>query len=335
MAVFQYLVSIATVGVIFSLLCLGLNMRYGWSGDLDLAYYMFGALGAYTYGVVTLPPAHLPPPDGYILGLSAPFVVGIVAAMLVAGLGSLLLGAIALRNLRGDYFSIVTIVTTLIVYATISQYTPLFDGFSGIFGYSEPFNSVLGLDVETYPLFYLGVSAAFLVVVYLFCERLFKSPYGRTMRAIREDDKAAMAFGRDVYRMKLKNYVISGMIAALGGALLSIWLTSWSPQAWSPIETLLLYAAIFVGGTGNNRGVMIGAVFIFVFIQEITRFIPTVHLGATQLAASRTLLIGLLIIGVLWLRPQGLLPEPRAIDKDPSKPPPEQQPVPKSELAVE
>ena len=129
--------------------------------------------------------------------------------------------------------------------------------------------------------------------------------------------------------------VISGMIAGLGGALLSIWLTSWSPQAWSPIETLLLYAAIFVGGTGNNRGVMIGAVFIFVFIQEITRFIPTVHLGATQLAASRTLLIGLLIIGVLWLRPQGLLPEPRSIDKDPSKPPPEQQPVAKSELAVE
>src|SRR4030081_2433859 len=198
MAVFQYLVSIATVGVIFSLLCLGLNMRYGWSGDLDLAYYMFGALGAYTYGVVTLPPANLPPPDGYILGLSAPFVVGIVAAMLVAGLGSLLLGAIALRNLRGDYFSIVTIVTTLIVYATISQYTPLFDGFSGIFGFSEPFNSVLGLDVETYPPFYLGGGAWFLVLVSLFGERLFKSPYGRAMRAIREDDKAAMAFGRDV-----------------------------------------------------------------------------------------------------------------------------------------
>ena len=335
MAIFQYLVSIATVGVIFSLLCLGLNMRYGWTGDLDLAYYMFGALGAYTYGVVTLPPAHLPPPDGYILGLSAPFVLGILAAMAVAGLGSLILGAIALRNLRGDYFAIVTIVTTLIVYATISQYTPLFDGFSGIFGFTLPFNTVLQLDVETYPLFYLGVSIFFLVMVYLFCERLFKSPFGRTMRAIREDDNAAMAFGRDVYRMKLKNYVISGMIAGLGGALLSIWLTSWSPQAWSPIETLLLYAAVFVGGTGNNRGVMIGAVFIFVFIQEITRFIPTVHLGETQLAASRTLLIGLLIIGVLWLRPQGLIPEPRAIDKDPNAPPPAKRPVPSSELAVE
>ena len=319
--ILEYVISIATVGVIFSLLCLGLNLRYGWTGDLDLAYYLFGALGAYTYGVVTLPVAHLPPPDGYILGLGAPFVVGIVAAMLVGGIGSLLLGAIALRNLRGDYFRIVTVVTTLIVYATISQYTPLFDGFSGLFGYAQPFNGVLDLDTATYPLFYLGLSTVFLVAVYLFLERLFKSPFGRTLRSIREDDTAAAAFGRDVFKMKMKSYVMSGMIAALGGALLSIWLTSWSPQAWSPIETLLLYAAVFVGGTANNRGVMVGAFFIFVFIQEITRFIPSFHLGETQLAASRTLLIGLLIIGVLWWRPQGLIPEPHPRDPEPAGPP--------------
>ena len=218
--VLEYLFGIATVGVIFSILALGLNLRYGWTGNLDLAYFMFVALGAYTYGVFTLPPSHLPPPDGYILGLSQPFIVGLLAAAVVSGLLSLLVGVVALRNLRGDYFAIVTICTALIVYAVIGQLTPLFDGFTGLFGYAQPFNDIMQLDTATYPLFYLGLCSIFLVIVYFLVQRLYNSAFGRTLRATREDETAAAAFGRNVYRMKLKAYVISGMIAGLGGALL-------------------------------------------------------------------------------------------------------------------
>jgi ABC-type branched-subunit amino acid transport system permease subunit len=114
--------------------------------------------------------------------------------------------------------------------------------------------------------------------------------------------------------MKLKTFIIGGVIAGLGGSVLVEYLTSWSPQAWSPIETFLLYAAVLVGGTASNNGVIVGAFFIYVFIQEITRFIPSLHLGATSLASVRDILIGLLIIGMLWFRPQGIWPEPR--DKD-------------------
>jgi ABC-type branched-subunit amino acid transport system permease subunit len=318
-ALIEYLISIATIGVIFSISALGLNLRYGWTGDLDLAYYLFVAIGAYTYSVLTLPPAHLPPPDGYILGLSLPFVVGVLGAMAVCGVSSFLLGLVALRRLRGDYFSIVTVAATLIMYAFFSQYIPLFNGFNGVFGLGQPFNDVLNFAPADYPLFYLGLCAAVLVILYVVIEMLYRSPFGRALRSVREDEVAAAAFGRNVFSLKLKAYVIGGVIAGLAGSLLVNFLTAWSPAAWTPIETFLLYAAIFVGGTANNRGVVVGAFFIFVFIQEVTRFIPVVHIGETALAAARDISIGLLIIAILWFRPQGILPEPRARDREPKQ----------------
>jgi branched-chain amino acid transport system permease protein len=322
-SVVQYLVSVATLGVIFSICTLGLNLRYGWVGDFDLSFYLFIALGAYIYAVLTLGPSTLPPPDTYILGLHLPFIVGVLGAMVACGLGSLLLGAVALRRLRGDYFGIVTVAATLICYALFSQDTALFNGYNGVFGLAQPFNDILNLSPNAYTIFYLGLCVVALIAVYLFVERLYKSPFGRVLRAIREDEVAAQAFGRDVYWLKLKAYVIGGVIAGLGGALLVNFLTAWSPAAWSPIETFLLYAAIFVGGTANNRGVILGAFFIFVFIQEITRFLPSHYLGETQVAAARDVVIGLLIIAVLWLRPQGLIPEPRMKDRAAEAPVPD------------
>jgi ABC-type branched-subunit amino acid transport system permease subunit len=158
-----------------------------------------------------------------------------------------------------------------------------------------------------------------LVILYVVIEMLYRSPFGRALRSVREDEVAAAAFGRNVFSLKLKAYVIGGVIAGLAGSLLVNFLTAWSPAAWTPIETFLLYAAIFVGGTANNRGVVVGAFFIFVFIQEVTRFIPVVHIGETALAAARDISIGLLIIAILWFRPQGILPEPRARDREPKE----------------
>jgi ABC-type branched-subunit amino acid transport system ATPase component/ABC-type branched-subunit amino acid transport system permease subunit len=309
----QYIVGLATTGVIFSVIALALNVRWGWAGEFDIALFAFVAIGAYVYSVITLPPSNLPPPGGYILGLRWPFLLGVVAAIVVAGLLSGIAGAVALRKLRDDYFGITTLAITLILALVIGTYTPLFDGYEGLYGMPQPLSSVgaFGPDGGNY----LIICIVALVLTYLVLERLGKSPFGRTVKSVREDDTASAAFGRNVYLVKLKAYIIGGCVAGLGGALLAAYITAFNPYGWTPTETFLIYAAIFVGGTGNSLGVIIGAFFVEVGVQEVTRYIPQIGNNASSGDAIRLVVIGLLIVAVLWFRPQGILPERRARDR--------------------
>jgi branched-chain amino acid transport system permease protein len=312
-----YIGSLLIIACIQGILALGLNVRYGWAGDFDLSFYAFVAMGAYVTAVITLPrpdPSVYPPPEGYILGLSLPFLVGVAGAMIAAAVTSAAVGAIALRRLRSDYFSIVTISATLLAYQVVSDVIPLFNGQTGLFGLSQPFNSVLKLDQNTYEYFYLGICLVALVVTYVVLEGLYRSPFGRSLRAIREDEKAASAFGRNVYVYKLKAFVIGGVTAGLGGALLAHYLGGFNPDTWNPIETVFVYAALFVGGSGNNRGMILGVLLVTILFQEVARFIPEIpgHPGAVP--ALHNIAVGLLILVVLRFRPQGILPEPRPRD---------------------
>jgi ABC-type branched-subunit amino acid transport system permease subunit len=312
--VITYISSVLTLGTIFCILALALNVRYGWTGELDISLFAYVAIGAYISAVTTLPPSKLPLPNHYILGLSQPFVVGLLFAVIICGVLSLLVGAVALRTLRGDHFAITTVATTLIIYAVISQNTYIFNGFAGVYGLPQPFNGLLDLDPDAYSVFYLALCLVALLGVYLFLEHLYHSPFGRALRSTREDEIASAAFGRNVYLLKLQGYTVGGVIAGLGGALLAHFLTAFNPYAWDTAEVFLLYAAIFVGGAGNQRGILLGTIFVVVLIQEATRFLPEIPGHADAQSAIRFILIGLLIIGVLKWRPQGLLPEPRAKD---------------------
>lgn len=313
----EYAVSVATLAVVTAVLSLGLNIRWGWSGDLDLAYYAFVAIGAYTTGVITSPKAPGGYSDSYILGLSWPFLAGVLIAMTVCGLLSLALGAVALRNLRADYLAIVTLAAFYIAYSFISQYTPLFNGIIGIFGIPQPFNSILNLDYFTYPWFFLGLSCVFLAATYIVLELIYRSPFGRLLRAIREDETAVAAFGRSVYRYKLQAYVLGGIVAGLGGALLGHFVGAFSPAGWSVFETILLYAAIFVGGTANHRGVILGTFIVIIVFLELTRFLGSIPRNPEAEPALREMAIGILIVVFLRWRPRGILPEPRQRDKTP------------------
>jgi branched-chain amino acid transport system permease protein len=310
----DYIVSVATEGVIFALFVLGLNVPWGWAGDLDIAYYTFIAIGAYTDAVLTLPNASLRPGITYILGLNLPFAVGALAAMVVAGLCALLVGAVALRRLRGDYFSITTLATALIVLSFVSLEDWVVGGYTGVYGVREPFNAVLHLGPHVYPLFYLALCLVVLGAVYLVLEMLYRSPFGRALRSVREDEVAATAFGRNIYALKLKGYVIGGIVAGLGGALFVHFLGAFNTSAWQPFETLFLYGAIFMGGMGNNRGVIVGVFLSLIIINEITRFLPLFPGNPYAAPAIREIMVGVLILVVLRWRPQGLLQEPRPKD---------------------
>jgi ABC-type branched-subunit amino acid transport system permease subunit len=320
-----YLVSVLTEGAIFGIMALGLNVIWGWSGDFDLAYYGYVAVGAYMTLVLTIGPAA--PPAQYILGLSLPYPLAVVIAVGSAMAVSLVVGLIALRHLRGIYFSIVTLGAVYVMYVIAGQYVPLFDGYNGLSGLFDPMGDWFGLDFQSYQYFFLGLSLVMFVLVYLFMARVSGSRFGMALRTLREDERAAAAFGRDIYRLKLKGYVLGAGVGGFAGALFAGYLGAFNTSAWAPVEVIVLYAAVLVGGRGNITGVALGVLIMGVLVQESTRFLPQLPgLNTMQyldqhpqiLLAVRGAVIGLILVLFLRFRPQGLLPERRFVDRQPA-----------------
>jgi len=318
-----YLVSILTEGAIFGIMALGLNVIWGWSGDFDLAYYGYIAVGAYMTLVLTVGPAVAP--AQYILGLQLPYPVAVAIAVISAMGVALIVGLIALRHLRGIYFSIVTLGAVYVMYVFAGQYVPLFDGYNGLSGLFDPMGDWFSLDYLSYQYFFMGLSLAMFVVVYLLMWRISGSRFGMALRTLREDERAAAAFGRDIYRLKLKGYVLGAGVGGFAGALFAAYLSAFNPSAWSPVgEVIALYAAVLVGGRGNIWGVSLGVLIMGVLVQESTRFLPELPgLGQLNtlhpqiLLAARGAIIGLVLVLFLRFRPQGLLPERRYVDPQP------------------
>jgi branched-chain amino acid transport system permease protein len=311
----NYIVSILTEGAIFGIMALGLNVIWGWSGDFDLAYYGYIAVGAYMTLVLTIGPAVAP--AHYILGLQLPYPLAVVIAVLSAMAVALVIGLIALRHLRGIYFSIVTLGAVYVMYVLAGQYVPLFDGYNGLSGLFDPMGDWFGLDYLSYQYFLMGLCLVLFALVFLFMWRLSGSRFGMALRTLREDERAAAAFGRDIYRLKLKGYVLGAGVGGFAGALFVAYLTAFNPSAWSPVEIIVLYAAVLVGGRGNIWGVALGVLIMGLIVQESTRFLPEVPGHPQIVLALRGVIIGLVLVLFLRFRPQGLLPERRYVDPQP------------------
>ena len=311
-----YIISILTEGAIFGIMALGLNVIWGWSGDFDLAYYGYVAVGAYVTLVLTIGP----PTSGahYILGLQLPYPLAVLIAVVAAMAVGLVVGLIALRHLRGIYFSIVTLGAVYVMYVFAGQYVPLFDGYNGLSGLFDPMGDWFGLDYLSYQYFFMGLSLVMFVLVFLFMWRISGSRFGMALRTLREDERAAAAFGRDIYRLKLKGYVLGAATAGFAGALFAAYLSAFNPSAWSPIEVIVLYSAVLVGGRGNILGVVLGVLIMGVIVQESTRFLPEVPGHPQVMLALRGVVIGLVLVLFLRFRPQGLVPERRYFDHQPA-----------------
>jgi branched-chain amino acid transport system permease protein len=312
----DYLVTVLTEGSIFAIMALGLNVVWGWSGDFDLAFYGYVALGAYMTLVLTVGPAT--DPTTYILGLTLPFPIAVAVAVICAMVLALIVGAIALRHLRGIYFSIVTLGAVYVLYVVTGQFVPLFNGYNGVSGLFDPMGAFFGLDYSSYSFFYLGLCIAVLIIVLLVTTRLNGSRFGLALRSLREDERAAAAFGRDIYLTKLKAYVFGAALGGLGGALYAGYLTAFNPSAWSPVETIILYAAILVGGRGSTRGVVLGVAVMVMGLQEATRYLPEIANQPAFAPALRLIITGVVLVLFIRFRPQGILPERRFRDKDPA-----------------
>jgi branched-chain amino acid transport system permease protein len=309
----MYWISVFTEAAIFAILALGLDVVWGWTGDFDLAFYGYLALGSYMTFVLAI--GKPTPPVQYIIGWRLPLPLAILLAMAAVVCLAAVIGAVALRNLRDIYFAVTTLGAVSALYLIVENYTPLFDGYNGVYGLINPGQTALGLTYDGYRIFFFVAVLVILFLAYLLVQRLSRSPFGRMLRSVREDERAAAAYGRSVFWTKYRAYLFGSALAGLTGGLFAVFISAFNPSAWTPQELLIVYAAILVGGRGNPRGVILGVFVVYPGFIELTRFLPSPASRPEFGPAMRQVLIGLLIILMLRFRPEGIVKERPGVDQ--------------------
>ena len=307
-----YLANLLIYGAVDVIACLGLSMQFGIAGISNFGYIIFQAAGAYTAAVLALP--HDTANGGfqsYIGGFNLPFPIPILGATVVGGLVALPFAVLVGRRLTGHVAAIGLLVTAVMFNLLVTNFVPLFNGAAGLSLVPQPLQNLLNPQTQTYQWIYGAAAAVVAFLVYLLFRRITESPYGRSMRAMRDNSVVANALGKDLLSMRTAMLVLGGMAAGLSGGILVGFITLWDPGAWGYAETIVLFAAIIIGGTGNHKGAVLGAILVPVGFEEATRFIPSSIGPPGMIPALQWVAIGLLIVGFLWFRPQGILPEPR------------------------
>ncbi len=308
-----YLTTLLVYAGVDIMACLALNLQFGVSGLVNFGFIVFQAAGAYTAAVLSMPPDSA---NGgfqqYVLGLQLPFPLPWLGGAVAGGLLAIPVGLVVLRRLRSDYQAIALLVLSVIANTVITNARPFLNGAAGLSLVPPPLTGLINTTTVGYQWLYVGLTALGCLIVFIAANRIASSPYGRALRAMRERELAAAALGKDLVRLKMVMFVFGGMIAGLSGAILVGFIGVWAPSSWLYPETIVLFAALIVGGLGNNLGAILGALLVPVGFEEVTRFIP--EFGPPGfIPAMQWVAIGLLIVGFLWFRPRGTLPEPRRV----------------------
>jgi ABC-type branched-subunit amino acid transport system permease subunit len=301
-----FITDLLVLGCINSIMVVGLNLQYGYTGLLNFAFYTYVAIGAYIAAVTTIGPSTVPGVT-WVLGWTLPWWVGIILGGIAASLLGAVVFAFTVRRLRSDYLAIVTVSAAFIFWNVINTFIPLFDGGTGLF--NVPYiTGNAAISSEQYSGIMVVLSAAILALFVWISRRLFRSPFGRLLRSTREDEVVTNAFGRTSWQPQLWVFMIGCFMAGVAGGLFIFYITAWSPYAFLPLESFILLAALIVGGSGNYWGALLGAFVLIEGLAELSRFIPSLGNGA-DVGAIRAIIIGMVLIVVLRYRPEGLIPE--------------------------
>jgi branched-chain amino acid transport system permease protein len=271
-----------------------MNVIWGMAGLINLGLVGFFAVGAYVSGLLTL-------------RFGVPIAVAMAAAAAAASAFGVAVALITVR-LRGDYLAIVTLGFAETLRIVVSNELWIANGTDGLSGIPGPFRGTLGPHL--FNLFYLGIVAAAVIVMFFLVERLAQAPFGRVLRAIRDDEQIAQVAGKSVVLFKVKAFGFGTAALGLAGALYAHFTSYIAPDLFAPLLTLYIKLSLLAGGLGNSMGAVVGAVLV-VFFLESTRFVVPLMPGITavQGAALRELMISLLLLLILRFYAKGLLPE--------------------------
>jgi ABC-type branched-subunit amino acid transport system permease subunit len=265
------------------------------------------------YAILTLgPPSGSVGAGGqsYLWGTSLPFPLPFILALVAGAALAFFCAVVVLPRLRGDYEAMAFLVISLIATGVVTNQVGLFNGANGLYSIPQPLSGALNLPTLQYDWFYVGLTAVICLLVWLVTRRITTSPMGRLLRAVRENEQAARALGKDATRARMFAFVVGGGLGGLSGAVLVAFITAWAPASWGYAESFVYITAIVVGGFGNDLGILIGVLLVPVLFGELVRFLPSFG-QASWVQAAQLMVYGLLTLLFLWFRPQGLIPERR------------------------
>jgi branched-chain amino acid transport system permease protein len=285
-----YLVAILIVTGIYVLLALGLTLQFGLTGLINFGHVGFFCLGAYAAAILS------------VYG-GQPIIVGFIAAALIAALAAVPIGLVALR-LRDDYFAIVTLGFSETVRLVVTSEKWLTNGVQGIPGVPKLVEGVglaTGLTVLALILLLNGAAVALFV-------RIVKSPFGRALQAIRDNEEAVKALGKDPARFKIQVLMLGAALAGVAGAFYAHYIGYVSPDQFTPLVTFYVWMAIIMGAAGRISGAVVGAALLMLFLEG-SRFLRDVvpFISAVDMASIRLGVVGVALILFMIFRPQGLL----------------------------
>jgi len=311
-----YVLNLVIYATVDAMACLGLSQQFGVAGVTNFGFIIFQAAGGYAAAILAMPGQSANGGfQSYIGGWNLPFPLPWIGAMVAGGLLALPFTFLVGRRLRGDFAAVGLLVTAVLLNLLVTNYRPLLNGDAGLSLIPAPLRPQgFSTTSPAYQWVFAAGSALLLVAVFWLVSRITQSPYGRSLRAMRDNDLVADSLGKNLLSLRTGMLVTGGAIAGLSGGILVSYITTWSPAAWGYAETVVLFAAVIIGGAGNHLGAVLGAILVPVGFEEITRFIPSSNNLPPNLVPSlEWVAIGLLIVVFLWFRPQGILPERKRV----------------------
>lgn len=284
----EYLIHLGILFGVYAILGVSLNLVVGYTGLLSVAHAAFYGIGAYATAILM---------TSFGMNFFLSVIIGIVTVIIT----SFLIG-IVLSKFDGDYYALGSLGFGVIVFSVFLNWQELTRGPLGIPGISKP--ELFGIDFSS-SFSFLILVLTFLVLIYLAGQFIANSSFGRVLKAIREDEKALQVFGYNTLYFKLAIFVISATMASVAGSLLASYITFIDPSTFTLMESVFVLAIIILGGLANNKGAVLGALFL-ILLPEILRFVGF----PTDIAAQmRQVIYGLILIFLMLYRPQGLIGE--------------------------
>jgi branched-chain amino acid transport system permease protein len=284
----EYLLHLMILIGIYTILSASLNLIAGYAGLISIAHAAFYGVGAYVAAIMALK-------------FHTPFLVNLACAVSLCSLLGVIVGIPSLR-IRDDYFVIATFAFQTITFSIMNNWVSFTGGPMGIPGIPLP--TIFGIEISSQLGFFVLVGIMSVLVLCI-SDRIVRSPFGRVLKAIREDEVFARAAGKNIASFKVLVFVIGSGLAATAGVIYAYYISFIDPTSFTVMESIFIISIVIIGGAGNLLGSIAGAI-VLILLPELLRFIG---IPSSIEANLRQIIYGGLLVAFMMWRPKGLLGE--------------------------